>query len=99
LQRPKREQNFHRVLGHVLQAEHQHVHGDEDFDGGYFHVWLRILPVIKAVRHESRIFDYDTVSNGDLDVSALSAAVDELRLFGADDSKTAERLREVKSFY
>jgi len=48
-------------------------------------------PVMKAA-----FLDYDTVSNGDLDVSALSAAVDELRLFGADDSKTAERLREVE---
>jgi glycerate dehydrogenase len=45
---------------------------------------------------KAAFLDYDTVSNGDLDVSALSAAVDELRLFGADDSKTAERLREVE---
>ena len=39
--------------------------------------------------------DFDTVSNGDLDMSALSASVDDLALYGSDDSKTAERIREV----
>ena len=48
-------------------------------------------PVMKAA-----FLDYDTVSNGDLDISALSAAVDELRLFGSDDSETAERIRDVE---
>jgi glycerate dehydrogenase len=40
--------------------------------------------------------DYDTVSNGDLDIAALSAAVDELKLFGSDDPETAERIRDVE---
>ena len=40
--------------------------------------------------------DYDTVSNGDLDTSALSAAVDDLALCASDDSKTAERIRDVE---
>lgn len=39
--------------------------------------------------------DYDTVSNGDLDTSALSAAVDDLALCTSDDAKTAERIRDV----
>jgi glycerate dehydrogenase len=45
---------------------------------------------------KAAFLDYDTVSNGDLDISALSAAVDELRLFGSDDSETAKRLRDVE---
>jgi hypothetical protein len=48
-------------------------------------------PVMKAA-----FLDYDTVSNGDLDISAVSAAVDELRLFGSNDSETAARPREVE---
>jgi glycerate dehydrogenase len=44
---------------------------------------------------KAAFLDYDTVSNGDLDISALSAAVDDLRLFGSNDSETAERLRDV----
>lgn len=36
--------------------------------------------------------DYDTVSNGELDTSALSAAVDDLVLCESDDAKTAERI-------
>jgi glycerate dehydrogenase len=40
--------------------------------------------------------DYDTVSNGDLDTSALSAAVDELILCEADDAKSAERIRDAE---
>ncbi|HEY4445301.1 MAG TPA: NAD(P)-dependent oxidoreductase [Steroidobacteraceae bacterium] len=40
--------------------------------------------------------DYDTVSNGDLDVSALSAAVDDLALCQSDDAKTAERINDVE---
>jgi glycerate dehydrogenase len=46
---------------------------------------------VKAV-----FLDYDTVSNGDLDTSALSAAVDDLALCDSDDAKTAERIRDVK---
>jgi glycerate dehydrogenase len=46
---------------------------------------------VKAV-----FLDYDTVSNGDLDVSALSAAVDDLALCKSDDAKTAERIRDVE---
>jgi glycerate dehydrogenase len=45
---------------------------------------------VKAV-----FLDYDTVSNGDLDTSALSAAVDDLALCTSDDAKTAERIRDV----
>jgi glycerate dehydrogenase len=40
--------------------------------------------------------DYDTVSNGDLDVAALSAAVEDLKLCDSDDAKTAERIRDVE---
>jgi glycerate dehydrogenase len=39
--------------------------------------------------------DYDTVSNGDLDESALRAAVDDLVLFETDDARTAARIRDV----
>jgi glycerate dehydrogenase len=39
--------------------------------------------------------DYDTVSNGDLDLSALTQAVDELQLFQADQTLTAERMRDA----
>ena len=39
--------------------------------------------------------DYDTVSNGDLDTSAVSAAVDDLALCRSDEAKTAERIRDV----
>jgi glycerate dehydrogenase len=46
---------------------------------------------VKAV-----FLDFDTVSNGDLDVSALSAAVDDLALCESDDAKTAERIRAVE---
>jgi glycerate dehydrogenase len=53
-----------------------------------------------STRHEGRLavkavfLDYDTVSNGDLDASALSAAVERLELCEADDAKTAERIRD-----
>jgi len=40
--------------------------------------------------------DYDTVSNGDLDASALRAAVDELALCDTDGATTAERIRDVE---
>lgn len=40
--------------------------------------------------------DYDTVSNGDLDASALRAAVDDLSLCDSDDAKTAQRIRAVE---
>jgi glycerate dehydrogenase len=40
--------------------------------------------------------DFDTVSNGDLDASALKAAVGELRLCESDDSKTAERMHDAE---
>jgi glycerate dehydrogenase len=46
---------------------------------------------VKAV-----FLDYDTVSNGDLDESALRAAVDDLALCELDDAKTAERIRGVQ---
>jgi glycerate dehydrogenase len=39
--------------------------------------------------------DYDTVSNGDLDASALSTAVGDLALCKSDDAKTAERIRDA----
>jgi glycerate dehydrogenase len=45
---------------------------------------------VKAV-----FLDYDTVSNGDLDVSALRAAVDDLSLCESDTAKTAERIRDA----
>src|SRR3984957_17388298 len=47
--------------------------------------------LVKAV-----FLDYDTVSNGDLDDSALRAAVDDLALCELDDTKTAERIRGVE---
>jgi len=45
---------------------------------------------VKAV-----FLDYDTVSNGDLDVSALRAAVGDLTLCESDTAKTAERIRDA----
>jgi glycerate dehydrogenase len=45
---------------------------------------------VKAV-----FLDYDTVSNGDLDVSGLTAAVDDLALCDSDDAKTAERIHDT----
>ena len=39
--------------------------------------------------------DYDTVSSGDLDESALLAAVDDLVLLETDDAQTAARIRDV----
>ena len=48
-------------------------------------------PVMKAA-----FLDYNTVSNGDLDLSALNAAVDELQLFGSNNPKTVERIRDVE---
>jgi glycerate dehydrogenase len=39
--------------------------------------------------------DYDTVSNGDLDTSALSAAVGNLELCESNDAMTAERIRDA----
>jgi len=45
---------------------------------------------VKAV-----FLDYDTVSNGDLDLSALSAAVGELIQCDSDDAKTAERMHDA----
>jgi glycerate dehydrogenase len=55
-----------------------------------------------STRHEGELLvkavflDYDTVSNGDLDASALSAAVDDLVLYESDDAKTAERIRDAE---
>jgi glycerate dehydrogenase len=46
---------------------------------------------VKAV-----FLDYDTVSNGDLDTSGLSAAVDDLQLCESDDSKIAGRIRDAE---
>jgi hypothetical protein len=48
--------------------------------------------LVKAV-----FLDYDTVSNGDLDTSALSAAAGDLRLPESDDAKIAERIQMRKS--
>jgi glycerate dehydrogenase len=39
--------------------------------------------------------DYDTVSDGDLDTSALAASVGHLKLHESDDSRTAERIRDA----
>jgi glycerate dehydrogenase len=47
--------------------------------------------VVKAV-----FLDYDTVSNGDLDTTALSASVGDLHLCKSDDAKTAERIRDAE---
>jgi glycerate dehydrogenase len=46
---------------------------------------------VKAV-----FLDYDTVSTGDLDTSALRAAVDDLILCDTDDAATPERIRGVE---
>jgi glycerate dehydrogenase len=46
---------------------------------------------VKAV-----FLDYDTVSTGDLDTSALRAAVDDLLLCDTDDAATPERIRDVE---
>lgn len=40
--------------------------------------------------------DYDTVSDGDLDTSALSAAAGELTLFDSDDTKIVERMQDAE---
>jgi glycerate dehydrogenase len=45
---------------------------------------------VKAV-----FLDYDTVSNGDLDESALRAAVEDLVLCETDDARTDARIRDV----
>jgi glycerate dehydrogenase len=45
---------------------------------------------------KAAFLDYDTVSNGDLDTSALSAAVDDLTLFESDDARTVERIRNAE---
>ena len=47
--------------------------------------------LVKAV-----FLDYDTVSSGDLDTSALSAAVDDLALCESDDAKIIERIRDAQ---
>jgi glycerate dehydrogenase len=39
--------------------------------------------------------DYDTVSNGDLDVSGLRAAVEQLELFDLDAAKIAQQMRDA----
>jgi glycerate dehydrogenase len=46
---------------------------------------------VKAV-----FLDYDTVSTGDLDTSALRAAVDDLLLCDTDDAATPERIRDAE---
>lgn len=40
--------------------------------------------------------DYDTLSTGDLDISALSSVVDDLVLCESDDARTAERIRHAQ---
>jgi glycerate dehydrogenase len=44
---------------------------------------------------KAAFLEYDTVSDGDLDISALSAAVDELQLFDSAEALTAERIRDA----
>ncbi len=39
--------------------------------------------------------EYDTISNGDLDISALAAGVRDLQLVSASETGTAERIREA----
>jgi len=39
--------------------------------------------------------DYDTVSNGDLDVSGLRAAVEQLELFDLDEAKMPQQMRDA----
>jgi glycerate dehydrogenase len=39
--------------------------------------------------------DYDTVSNGDLDVAPLREAAGDLKLYDSDESRIAERLRDA----
>jgi glycerate dehydrogenase len=46
--------------------------------------------VVKAA-----FLDYDTVSNGDLDTSALGAAVGALRLYDSDEAATRDRIRDA----
>jgi glycerate dehydrogenase len=46
---------------------------------------------VKAV-----FLDYDTVSNGDLDASALRVAAGNLELCESDDAKTLERIRDAE---
>lgn len=45
---------------------------------------------------KAAFLDFDTVSSGDLDVSALAAALDELQIFCIDEARTAERLAAVE---
>jgi glycerate dehydrogenase len=40
--------------------------------------------------------DFDTVSGGDLDTSAIAAAVDGLSIFSIDESRTAQRIADVE---
>jgi glycerate dehydrogenase len=49
------------------------------------------LTLVKAV-----FLDYDTVSDGDLDTSALRAAAGELELFDSDDARIVERMRDAE---
>jgi glycerate dehydrogenase len=59
-------------------------------------VWRHSTRDDRAILVKAVFLDYDTVSNGDLDTTALSAAVDDLALCDSDDAKTAERIRDVK---
>jgi glycerate dehydrogenase len=45
---------------------------------------------------KAAFLDYDTVSNGELDLCALRAAVDELRLFNSNDPDTVLHIRDVE---
>jgi len=45
---------------------------------------------------KSVFLDYDTVSNGDLDISSLNAVVGDLTLCATDDAKTCERIRDAE---
>jgi glycerate dehydrogenase len=44
---------------------------------------------------KAAFLDYDTVSHGDLDTSAMSAAAGDLTLYESDDAKNAERMHDA----
>jgi glycerate dehydrogenase len=50
---------------------------------------------MNALPLKTVFLDYDTVSNGDLDVTSLREAAGELTLFDSDESRIAERIRDA----
>jgi glycerate dehydrogenase len=46
---------------------------------------------------KAAFLDFDTVSSGDLDTSAIAAALDGLQIFDIDESRTAERIAGVEA--